>query len=255
MTLHLIELLTSLISRPSVREVVKMGILPLISTISSYMILTTDIEEAHKIDKNLFIYGKDEDIYKMRNIRNSCLDLMSKLIEDFQDDAIGALIFVIQNLLLTQSKKQSSPSKIKVQGENSKQNMMQEISVYEFSFASKNPNHFWKKREVALVVLGQYAEDIQQFRIRNPSLNLKQLATDTLMIEFEEVQSVSMRSYLKGRSLACAFHLCEIIPRDYADLILAILDMCADFTKNESLISIKLIGIKTLIKYSRKLKD
>ena len=95
MTLHLIELLTALISRPSVREVVKMGILPLTSTISSYMILTTDIESQHKIDKNLFIYSKDEDVFKVRSIRNSCVDLTSKLIEDFQDDAIGALIFVI----------------------------------------------------------------------------------------------------------------------------------------------------------------
>jgi len=83
MTLHLIELLTSLISRPSVQEVVRLGIIPLISTISSYMILTKDTENEYKIDKNLFIYSKDDDVYKQRTIRNCCLDLASKLIEDF----------------------------------------------------------------------------------------------------------------------------------------------------------------------------
>ena len=39
MTLQLIELLTTLVARPNVQEVIKMGILPLITTISSFMIL------------------------------------------------------------------------------------------------------------------------------------------------------------------------------------------------------------------------
>jgi hypothetical protein len=39
--------------------------------------------------------------------------------------------------------------------------------------------------------------------------------------------SGDMKSYLKGRILNCAFFLAEIIPRDYQDLILEILDMCA----------------------------
>ena len=45
MTLHLIELLTSLVSRPSVMEIVKMGILPLITTVSSYMICCKELED------------------------------------------------------------------------------------------------------------------------------------------------------------------------------------------------------------------
>lgn len=42
----------------------------------------------HIVDKNLFIYSKDDDIFKMRTIRNCCLDLVSKLIDDFGDEAI-----------------------------------------------------------------------------------------------------------------------------------------------------------------------
>ena len=56
MTLHLIELLTSLVSRPSVMEIVKMGILPLITTVSSYMICCKDAEDKYLVDHNLFIY-------------------------------------------------------------------------------------------------------------------------------------------------------------------------------------------------------
>jgi hypothetical protein len=129
-----------------------MGLLPLLSTISSYMILTSDIENDHETDKNLFIYSRDEDVFKARKIRNSCIDLISKLIEDFQDESISQLIFIVQNLFLTKDKKQSSPSKINVQSEQ-QQTSIEEVNVYEFSYSSSNPNHFWKKREVALVLI------------------------------------------------------------------------------------------------------
>jgi hypothetical protein len=39
MTLQLIELLTTLVSRPNVQEVVKQGIIPLISSITCFMIV------------------------------------------------------------------------------------------------------------------------------------------------------------------------------------------------------------------------
>lgn len=39
MTLQLLELLTTLISRQNVQEVVKQGIVPLLTTVSSYMII------------------------------------------------------------------------------------------------------------------------------------------------------------------------------------------------------------------------
>lgn len=79
------------------------------------------------------------------------------------------------------------------------QSVSEEINVYEFSYTSPNPEHYWRKREVALVLLGQFAEDIQQFRIRNPSLNLKELATNTLKADIEN--SGNLQAYLRGRSL------------------------------------------------------
>jgi hypothetical protein len=39
MTLQLIELLTTLVQRPNVQEVVKQGIMPLLTTVSGYMII------------------------------------------------------------------------------------------------------------------------------------------------------------------------------------------------------------------------
>ena len=113
MTLQLIELLTTLISRANVQEVVKQGIVPLITTISSYMILPRNKERYHIGDYTHFIHDKDEDVYKMRSIRNQCLDLISGLIEVFGDLAVESILFVIENLFLTTSPERSSPTKVK----------------------------------------------------------------------------------------------------------------------------------------------
>lgn len=78
------------------------------------MILTCDKERMHIGDYNHFIHDKDEDIYKARTIRNSCLDLISGLIEVFGDLAIESILFVVENLLLTTSATSSSPTKLRV---------------------------------------------------------------------------------------------------------------------------------------------
>ena len=91
----------------------KQGIVPLISTVSSFMIIPFNKESYHFGDYNHFIHDKDEDIYKLRNIRNSCLDLISGLIEVFGDLAVESILFVIENLLLTTSADSSSPTKIR----------------------------------------------------------------------------------------------------------------------------------------------
>ena len=66
--------------------------------VTSYMILPSNRERYHLGDYNLFIHDKDEDTYKHRSIRNSCLDLISSLIEVFGDDAVQSILFVIETL-------------------------------------------------------------------------------------------------------------------------------------------------------------
>lgn len=59
------------------------------------MIIPYDKERQHIGDYNYFIHDKGEDIYKARAIRNSCLDLISGLIEVFGDLAVESMLFVI----------------------------------------------------------------------------------------------------------------------------------------------------------------
>lgn len=59
---------------------------------------------------------------------------------------------------------------------------------------------------------------------------------------------------LKGRTLNFAASWADIIPRDYDDLIIRIIDLAIVFMKEVPTISVKLAATKCLIKFSRRLK-
>jgi hypothetical protein len=63
-----------------------------------------------------------------------------------------------------------------------------------------------------------------------------------------------LKSYLKGRTMACASQLVEIMPRDYVEIHKSVLDMAIKFLIEEKLTSVKLVSTKCLIKFSRKIK-
>lgn len=58
MTLQLIELLTTLVQRPNVQEVVKQGIFPLLSTVAGYMILEHSNQCEFMCDQHFFLHDK-----------------------------------------------------------------------------------------------------------------------------------------------------------------------------------------------------
>ena len=105
-----------------------MGIVPLITTVSSYMIIPRKLERQHLADFSYFIHDKDEDVYKARTIRNCCLDLISSLIEVFGDLAVESILFVIENILFlsaqSQELKAKSPQKMTLT------KTVEEINIY-----------------------------------------------------------------------------------------------------------------------------
>lgn len=78
---------------------------------------------------------------------------------------------------------------------------VEEINIYEYTYSSKNKKHLWKKREVALFLIGSFAEDIQMYRQRHTQYNLSNLVDQIIKTEFSKAL---LKSYLKGRTLWCA---------------------------------------------------
>ena len=64
-----------------------------------------------------------------------------------------------------------------------------------------------------------------------------------------------MKSYLKGRSLWCAASIYEIVPKDYEEINLGILEQSIKSLCEEQTTSIKLVCTRCLVKYSRKLSN
>jgi hypothetical protein len=79
----------------------------------------------------------------------------------------------VENLFLSTSSELSSPSKRGPSQQNPQAQSIEEVNIYEYTYSSSHRKHFWKKREVALFLVGNFAEDISMYRQRNPSYNLK----------------------------------------------------------------------------------
>lgn len=82
----------------------------------------------------------------MRNIKNQCVDLFSSLIEIFGDHAVQTILIVINNLLGLPC----PTSDLKNESED----------LSEQLYHSKNKLHEFKTRDVALILLGLFNEDI-----------------------------------------------------------------------------------------------
>lgn len=144
MTQNLIELLTTLVQRQNLHEVVRQGIVPLMSTVAAYMIVPANRESYHRGDYSYFIYEKSEDVYKERSIRNSCLDLVSSLIEVFGDEAVEALLTIINSLIAVPSALKQTPDDASTKSEIStagSQQSLDDVNIFEANYVSQNKKH------------------------------------------------------------------------------------------------------------------
>lgn len=89
------------------------------------------------------------------------------------------------------------------------------------------------------------------YRMRNPQYNLRQLVQEMMKTNFDKAL---IKGYLKGRTLWCASQLVEIMPKDYEEIHVNVLNLAIKFLIEEPLTSVKLVSTRCLIKFSRKLK-
>lgn len=96
-------------------------------------------------DPNLFI-ADDEDESNLRSIRNSCLKLISEIIDIYGDIATEAVLVVSEKFLLAVE-----------HGVQVKKNQptFENINVLDYTYDSENHKHPWKKREAGLLLLGR----------------------------------------------------------------------------------------------------
>jgi hypothetical protein len=113
MTFHLLELLSTLVLRPNVQQLVLQGLVPLLSSVTSYLLIQHNHEREYLGDPTYFLTDKSQDLLKVETIRSQCLVLISSLIEVFGDTATKGVLIIIEKLF----KKEHGPLQIKEEEE------------------------------------------------------------------------------------------------------------------------------------------
>ena len=126
----------------------------------------------------------------------------------------------------------------------------------ELIYVSKHPKNSWKRREVAILIMGTFMEDISMYMIRHPTFDLLGgLFGEILETDFDKAPK-SLRGCLVGRSLWCASQVCDLVPRnEQGDQFKSrMIDMAVHYLCHSAEISIKLVATRCLLKYTRKHK-
>ena len=104
------------------------------------------------------------------------MDLFSSLIEIFGDQAISAIILVINGLLdLSPDATPEGEKKASVDSKNSTTESELNTDFSKYAYKSLSKSHQWKRKDVAMILLGIFIEDIQMYCVRNAQFDLRAL--------------------------------------------------------------------------------
>jgi hypothetical protein len=199
MTMHLIELLTSLANKGVIRSLIQSGMVPLMTSVASYMILSKEQENEQITDQSQFINVNNEIVY-VHSVRNYCKDFISQIIENFDDDAVEAILFVAEKFLLSMEESK----------EPSVEANFDDIDVMQYTYNSPSKDYGLKKREVALYILGSLSDDIVKYRDRKGASNFS-LINLFGSIALPDLKNDNIPNILKGRAMWCATQLSSLM--------------------------------------------
>lgn len=78
---------------------------------------------------------------------------------------------------------------------------------------SQHPKHQWKRREVGMLLIGQFADDISMYAIRNEKFYLMTLVGNILQPELPQTPKITknLRSLLMGRMFATCHLIADLM--------------------------------------------
>lgn len=239
MTMQLIELLTSLANKGSIRNLIQTGMVPLITSVASYMILSKQ-EEAKQIDdQSQFININNEIVYE-HSVRNYSLSFISQLIENFDDEAVEAILRVAESFLLSMSEDKQP----------SVETNFDDVNVMEYTYNSSDRRHGLKKREVALYILGSLADDINKYRDRKGATNFS-LINLFSSIALPDLKNDKTPHVLKGRAMWCATELSPLMG-DKDPQCIDIVTTSVSMLGKEHELSLRICACRSLVHFINK---
>lgn len=209
-------------------------------------------ERQWREDPNQFV-SDDEDEANMRSMRTITLKVISELIEKHGDEAIQALIVIAEKFMMNYDEQHTVST---VQEFLQKQTLDQKTlaSLMDFdkeklmyfvrtsNFDCEHPDHAWKKREVALLVLGSFSEDIIVFQTKHSSTFDLALLIQNLMYEMDNPLTPPI---LRARTLWTVTKFCEIVGVKHKELFVPLLKISILCLSPANEIPVRLIAAKS----------
>jgi len=181
LAVQLIELMKILLTKKKLKNFVKIGLFPLVNCICHYMLFSKYQERIWFEDPNEF-QAEEEDTKNMVSIRAEVCEILESLINNLTDEAIQSIMIIAEKFLANMKEEDVYDhlkdvfNKLNAMGSN-EFNSDKLIEMIKTShFEGEHPDHVWKKREVGLLLMGTFAEDIVSFLAeRNPDYNVLEL--------------------------------------------------------------------------------
>lgn len=170
--------------------------------------------------------------------------MLSALIDNFEDQAVQSLLFVVENLLLAPQKEQMNEKP-----EEESKTDFETVNVMEYSYDSKNPKHKWKKREVGLLVMGLFAEDISMFKTRKGSdFNIDNVFEHVIL---SDLSNALIAPFIKGRSLWCAAQMSEMLAYNHP-LCQKTYELTLGSLPQANMLPVRLSACRALVRFTSK---
>lgn len=264
MAVHLIELMRTMVTQVQLRPILKFGLFPLINCISHYMLFSRRMERTWTKDPSEFVMD-DKDETNSNDIRRLVLNCLSDLIENFSEEATQA-IMVVSEKFLTNMKEEDVYGFLKDVFEKlrlteSKSPVLQDfdseklVSLVKTShFEGEHNHHRWKKREIGLLLMGSFAEDIVTFLTKKMNNYDIIKLVDRLIGDFYETSTFILykilisffidNAILRGRTLWCITQFSEVLAGKGVETLLSLYKLSATCLIGEKYLPVRLAALK-----------
>jgi hypothetical protein len=167
----------------------------------------------HRHDSTYFL---TTDNWHIQSIRNKCLQLISSLIEVFNDEALEAILLFVQNICITtdspSDQNQNRPTAFSVETSDAEREAQEfQSMLQELAYTSKHPKHPQKRREVGMLLLGQFSDDISMYSVRNSKFNLMTLVSTILCPENTSSKFKNLKSLITGRMFSGCTMIVDLV--------------------------------------------
>lgn len=201
-----------------------------------------------------YLSEEDDEELKLRSISSLSLKLLSDLIEKYGLEAIQILILIAEKFMLDYDESQSnkiidnffeninfSDFKSSLSSDFDKDKLMYFFKTS--NFETSHIDQTWKKKEVSLLLLGTFSEDIIVFQTKyNSTFNLATLIQNLMNL----IDNPKSKNILRARVLWCISKFCEILGVKHKELFVPLFAKSSRCLSEQYEVPVRLVAAKSL---------